>query len=146
MRSMICLRNIDLIHKRQKNYLESPKRFKRYYIVIDELISVDCFYQNRYVETTIRNISGNWALFERLLNSYSARLECNIKCSTTTSQISVSHRSTKQSSLQCYSPTWVAPCVPCLAGCFWGYFVKFGNGWASLSDTSTDCRKGSRVT
>ncbi len=34
---MICLRNIDLIHKRQKNYLESGKEDpKRYYIVNDD--------------------------------------------------------------------------------------------------------------
>ncbi len=63
-------------------FREREKRPQRYYIVIDELIARLLLQINsiRYAGgSTIRNDMVLGVLFERLLNSYSARLECSIK-------------------------------------------------------------------
>ncbi len=143
----ICFKKyIDLIHKRQKNYLESGKETQRYYIVIDELIALIAS-ANKTASDTLKQQLGNDMVIGRssnALNSYSARLNVASRNFSTTlrNQISVKSVRGRPSTACNIFPRHILSSQQAQVQ---GLFRQIQQWMASLSDTSTDCRKGGRA-
>ncbi len=126
-------RNIDLIHKRQELF-ESGKRDPNALHCYRRIDRVDALRKNsiEYVETTIRTIAVVGAL-RTSHNSHSARLECSIRVFQPLYAI--------KSKVALGRPKQIKPaifiprhrCISSQQAQVQGYFVKFSNGWASLS-------------
>ncbi len=132
-----CLRNIDLIHKRQKRHLESGKKRPK--------TLLHCYRRADRVKECLTNKTASdtlseqqletiaWALFERLTNSHSSRLECSIDGISTTNQISVKVvESDDKSSLQYLFQISIALSSQLIQV---GLFRQIQQ-WTSLSDTN----------